>query len=134
MRIKFKLKRTCIYVIITAEKATATKWLTLYGVYETPPLPVKVKGGFSCPKALLTYHIHERQQCYNKQSKLHQIIKIILIIHSITSILCRVEVRATLFTVALGYCIISLALIQSDMRESCKFLSDACSAFKKITE
>lgn len=40
-----------------------------------------IKGGFLMPIALLTYQIHERQQCHNKQTKLHQIIEVKLIFH-----------------------------------------------------
>ena len=34
--------------------------------FEKPPYPVKDKGGFLMPTALLTYQIHERQQCHDK--------------------------------------------------------------------
>ena len=87
------------YVIMTIEKGNRHKVVDL-NKDGKPPYPLKDKGGFLLPKALLTYQVHERQQCHDKNTELHEIIEIKLVFHlGITSILCRVEVRATLYTV-----------------------------------
>ncbi len=87
-----------LWYIISIKRQPPTRWVDLKDEIEkSTPYSVKVLGWFFYVE-LLTKRKNECKQCQKEYAKSQQIlkIKIILIFHSITPILSRIEVNATL--------------------------------------